>query len=99
VGQLLQGDAAQALSRTQLLNLAVEVETREVGLQAGAQDLIAAMESQLDRNFERRVEQCLQHLSDYTVLGQLGLVAELPIEGATHIERGKAVREALLGAD
>jgi len=69
-----------------------------VGLQASAQDLITQMESQLDRNFERMVEQCLQHLSDYTQLGQSGLAVELLIEGGTHIERGKSVREALLRA-
>jgi hypothetical protein len=56
------------------------------------------MESQLDQNFERQVELCLRHLSDYPQLGQSGLVADLLIEGATHIERGKAVRAALLRA-
>ncbi len=98
VGLLLQADAQQATSRAQLMTLAAEVETREVNLQAGAQDLITAMESQLDRSFERMVELCLQHLSDYPVLGQSGLAAELLIEGANHIERGKAVRAALLSA-
>jgi hypothetical protein len=98
VGQLLQADAQQAQSRAQLMSLADEVEKREVGIQASAHDLITQMESQLDRNFERRVEQCLQHLSDYTQLGQSGLAAELLIEGGNHIERGKSVREALLHA-
>jgi hypothetical protein len=98
VGLLLQAEAQQAQSRAQLMSLAAEVQTREVRLQAGAQDLIAALESQLDRNFERMVEQCLQRLSDYTQLGQSALGAELLIEGETHIERGKAVREALLRA-
>ncbi len=98
VGQLLEAEARQAQGRTQLLSLAVEVENREVGLQASAQDLIAALESQLDRNFERLVEQGLQHLSDYTLLGQSGLVDELMIGGATHIERGKVVRDRLLHA-
>jgi hypothetical protein len=98
VGLLLQADAQQAQSRAQLMTLADEVEKREVGLQASAQDLITQMESQLDRNFERMVEQCLQHLSDYTQLGQSGLAVELLIEGGTHIERGKSVREALLRA-
>jgi len=98
VGQLLQADAIQARSREALMTLAQEVETREVVLQSGAQDLIAAMESHLDRNFERAVEQCLQHLSDYTFLGQSTLTSELLIGGATHIERGRALREMLLGA-
>ena len=98
VGQLLQAEADQARDRAQLLILTVEAEKREVTLQAGAQDLIAAMESQLDRNFEHMVEQGLQHLSDYILLGQSGLVAELAIEGATHIERGRVLRDDLLRA-
>src|SRR5437764_15345554 len=80
------------------MSLATEVETREVGLRAGAQDLIAAMQSQLDHTFEREVERCLRHLSDYPQLGQSSLVADLLIEGANHIERGKAVRTAMLFA-
>ena len=98
VGLLLQADAQQAQGRAQLMSLAVEVQSREVGLHAGAQDLIAAMELQLDRSFERLVEQGLQHLTDFTQLGQSGLVTELAIEGATHIERGKVVRDNLLRA-
>lgn len=98
VGQLLLVDAEQARGRAQLMTLAAEVETREVGIQAGAQDLIAAMEAHLDRDFERTVEQCLQHLADYTFLGQSRLANELLLSGATHIERGKAVRNVLLQA-
>jgi hypothetical protein len=98
VGQLLQAEARQARSRAELISLTAEVQSREVGLQAGAQDLIAAIEEQIDRNFERMVEQALQHLSDYTLLGQSGLVAELMIGGATHIERGKVVRASLMRA-
>jgi hypothetical protein len=77
---------------------AAEVEAPEPRLQPGAQELIAAMESQLDGNFERRVEQGLRHLSEYAWLGQSGLATELLVEGANHIDRGKAVRAALLGA-
>lgn len=98
VGQLLQADVEQAKGRAELMNLTRVLEKREVDNQANAQSLIDAMELQLDRNFERTVERGLQHLSDYTQLGQSGLVAELLIEGATHIERGRAVRDALLNA-
>jgi hypothetical protein len=98
MGRLLQAEARQVQGRAQLLSLATEVETREVGLQAGAQDLIAELEAQLDRNFVRTVEQALRHLSDYITLGQSGLVDELMIAGATQVERGKAVRDDLLQA-
>lgn len=98
VGQLLQAEARQARGREQLMTLVTEMERGEVGLQAGAQDLIDAMEAQLDRSFERMVEQCLQHLSDYVDLGQSGLASELLIEGATQIERGRALRDVLVQA-
>ena len=39
VGQLLQAEARQVQGRAQLLSLTTEVEAREVGLQANAQDL------------------------------------------------------------
>ena len=45
---------------------------------------------------ERIVEHSLQHLSDTSLLGQSGLAEALMIGGATHLERGKAVREALV---
>jgi|SRR5690242_10686659 len=80
------------------LALSTAAAASQAGRQAGAQELIAAMESQLDGNFERLVEQCLWHLSQYAWLGQSELAAELAIEGANQIERGKAVREVLLGA-
>jgi hypothetical protein len=84
--------------RAQLLSLTTEVEAREVGLQANAQDLIAELEFQLDRALVRSFELGLRHLSDYATLGQSGLVNELMIAGATHVERGKAVRDDLLRA-
>jgi hypothetical protein len=94
----LRAGARQPRGRVPVVGTAAEVETPEAGLQPGAPELIAALEAQLDGNFERRVEQGLRHLSEYTWLGQSGLAAELLVEGANHIERGKAVRDALLGA-
>jgi hypothetical protein len=66
--------------------------------QAGAQKPSAAVETQLASMFERQVEQCLRHLSQYAWLGQSELALGLLIEGANAIERGKAVREILLDA-
>jgi hypothetical protein len=80
------------------LSLATEVEALEVGLQANAQDLIAELELQLDRGFVRTVEQGLRNLADYAALGHSALVEELMIEGATHVEKGKAVRDDLMRA-
>jgi len=98
IAQLLQVEARQAQGRAELLTLATEVQAREVGLQANAQDLIAELEMQLDRAFVRAVEQALRHLSDYAALGHSSLVDELMIPGATHVEKGKTVRDDLLRA-
>ncbi len=40
----------------------------------------------------------MRHLTDYTTLGQLPLATILRVHGATHIERGKAVREQMIRA-
>src|SRR5262249_21933360 len=98
VAQLLLAEAQQARGREQLFDLVTNLQQDELRLRAGAHDLIAAMESQLDRKFERTVELCSQHLSDFNSLGQSSLAAELLVEGANHIERGKALREVLLQA-
>jgi len=65
-----------------------------VGLQPGSQDLFDAMETQLDDNLERLVEQGLRRLSGYVWLGQSGLATDILVEGANYIDRGKAVRAA-----
>ena len=75
---------------------AIGVEPGGAGMPAGAQELIAALESQLDDSFARTVQDCLRHLSDYAYLGRSGLAGELLVDGATQIERGKAVHSALL---
>ncbi len=98
VGQMMDADTRQEAGRTQLIELAAEVQSREVKLQAGAEDLIAVFENQLDAQFVRWVEEGLRRLTDYTTLGQLPLTAQLQIQGETHIERGKAVREHLIQA-
>ena len=70
----------------------------EPWLQAGAQQLIATMESQLDERFERMVQAGLRHLPEYDWLGHSDLAEELLVEGVNQIERGKAVRQAILAA-
>ncbi|MEK7785567.1 MAG: hypothetical protein AAB658_09145, partial [Chloroflexota bacterium] len=71
VGQMMDADTRQEAGRTQLIELAAEVQSREVKLQAGAEDLIAVFENQLDAQFVRWVEAGLRRLTDYTTLGQL----------------------------
>jgi hypothetical protein len=80
------------------MQLATEVRSREVGLQVGADELLAVLENQPEAQFTRLVEDGLRHLADYTALGQSALAAHLDVQAATHIERGKAVRTELIRA-
>jgi len=98
VGRLAAGEAQQRQRRAELLNLAQVVEHGEATLQAEAQTLLTALGSQPDREFAHAVEAALQQLSDYTRLGASPLVTQLGLGGATHIERGKALRRQLLAA-
>jgi hypothetical protein len=78
--------------------LSAAIPARQADRQTGAQQLIAAMETQLDSAFERQVEQCLRHLSQYLWLGQSALAAELGMAGANRLETGKALRRLLVSA-
>jgi hypothetical protein len=98
LGRLLQAEARQAQERAQLIKVVTDLQTDEVNSQAEAQDLIAALETPPDREFERKVEQCLRRLGDFPWLGQSPLAVELQLGGATTIERGKLLRTTLLRA-
>jgi len=96
MGRLVHSHTQQRDSRERLSQLASEVQSRELGLQAGAEDLLRALENSPDREFIRLVEEGLRNLSDYAALGQSPLAAQLTAPGATHIERGKALRQILI---
>ncbi len=98
VGLLVSTDRQQLETRAHLASLAAEVQSREVGLQAGAEDLLAAIEHDPAPEFVRVVEEALRHLSDYPVLGQSPLAGQLEVAGLTHVERGKAVRQRIVQA-
>ncbi len=96
MGRLVHSHTQQRDSRERLSQLASEVQSRELGLQAGAEDLLTTLENSPDREFIRLVEDGLRNLSDYAALGQSPLAVQLTAPGATHIERGKAVRQMLI---
>jgi hypothetical protein len=98
IGRLVAGETQQQQRRAALLDLAQAVQHGEANLQSQAQTLITTLEALPDREFARSVETALQHLSDYTRLGSSPLVKTLRLAGATHIERGKALRQELLRA-
>jgi len=66
---------AERESRERLSQLASEVQSRELGLQAEVEDLLTTLENNPDREFVRLVEEALRNLADYAALGQspLGL--------------------------
>ena len=97
-GRVVASERRQSARRAELLSLASAVQTGEEELQAQAQNLITTLEAQPDLAFARQVEQALQHLSDFAFLGQSELVTALQIPVATHIERGKALRQRLVAA-
>ena len=96
MGRLVHTHARQRDSRERLIQLASEVQSRELGLQAEAEDLLTTLENNPDREFVRLVEEALRNLADYAALGQSPLAAQLTAPGATHVERGKAVRQMLI---
>ncbi|MCC7361914.1 MAG: hypothetical protein IT317_20690 [Anaerolineales bacterium] len=97
-GRLIEAEAQQRARRAELLTLAQGVARGEDTLQTQANLLATTLAAQPDREFTRAVERGLQHLADYAHLGASPLVKTLRVSGATHIERGKAVRERLLAA-
>jgi len=98
VGLLVAAYHQQRETRERLASLVAEAQSREVGLQASAEDLLAAIEQDPPAEFIHLVEDALRHLSDYPVLGQSPLAGQLKAQGVTHVERGKAVRNRLVQA-
>ncbi len=96
VGQLLRAEALRDQQEQDLIKMVRVMEEGEVTRQSSVHNLMRAMETPTSDKFERMVEHSLQHLSDTSLLGQSGLAEELLISGATHLERGRAVREALV---
>ena len=98
LGRMIATYIQQQEKRDDLLKIATEVQVRELDMQAEAENVLATRENEPDQEFVRLVEDALRHLSDYTNLGQSPLAEQLEIQGATHIERGKALREQLVRA-
>jgi hypothetical protein len=98
IGQLLRAEGRQAQGQKDLFSLTKEMDVLAVDTQADAQGLIDTIVTELDARFVRNVEYCLQHLSEYPLLGQSALVEDLAMGGSTHIERGKSLRDVLLRA-
>ncbi len=91
--RLFEADRRRRESRAQVLALAQEVE-RSAGLEP-AGSLIEQLESTPGPDFVRLVEDALRHIDDYNSLGGSSLAAQMGVQGATHIDRGKTLRARL----
>jgi hypothetical protein len=98
LGLMVLTHQRQQAARAQLASLADETQAREVGLQAGAEDLLTVLQAEPEPDLVNAVEHALRHLDDYSALDSSMLVGRLGIRSASHIERGKAVRQRLLQA-
>ena len=67
-------------------------------LQSESDKLITSLVTDPDLKFLKMVEDGLRKLSDIIVLGQSPLAEALNINGKTHIEHGKALRQELVNA-
>jgi hypothetical protein len=94
--RLFEADRRQRESRAQVVALAHEVE-RSAGLEP-AGNLIEQLVSTPGADFVRLVEDALRHIDDYNSLGGSSLADQLGVQGATHIDRGKALRARLTEA-
>ncbi len=82
-----------ALSKTQ----SWESDPR-ASLESESAQLISTLVTNPDPKFLKMVEDALRNLSDIITLGQAPLADELKISGATHIDRGKTLRQDLMDA-
>jgi hypothetical protein len=58
--------------------------------------MIDTIEINPDPEFIKTVEEGLRNLPDYIVLGQSALANKLAIQGASHVERGKQLRQLIV---
>ncbi|HUI88068.1 MAG TPA: hypothetical protein VLX61_05030 [Anaerolineales bacterium] len=69
-----------------------------MSLRAESDELITTLSTNPDPQFVKMVEDGLRNLSDIITLGQSSLAKALQIEGKTHIDRGKTLRQELIEA-
>lgn len=62
-----------------------------------AEEMMDTMESNLNSDFVKHVEDALRNLPDTIKLGQSPLAEKMSIAGASHIERGKRLQQMLTG--
>jgi hypothetical protein len=95
---LLAEAANKVASIVALAEIYSKETVHEKSLQTESNELITTLVTNPDPNFLKMVEGVLRKFSDAVTLGQSPLLQELKIKGETHIDRGNALREELVGA-
>jgi hypothetical protein len=95
---LLAEAANKVASIVALADIYSRETIHEKSLQSESNELITTLVTNPDPNFLKMVEGALRKFSDAVTLGQSPLLQELKIKGKTHIDRGNALREELVGA-
>lgn len=98
VGRVVRAHWQEQDTRQRLTSLTAEAQSSAQHLQAEAAGLMTAVDVNPDSRFLGWVEDALRNLVDYPTLGQSPLPVLLGVQGSTHIESGKAVRECLAQA-
>lgn len=97
-GRLLELQAQQDRARAHVQEIAANASARAALVREDTDQLLDAIARGPEPAFVKQVEEALRRLADYGALGECELAAALPLNGATHLERGRAVRAALIQA-
>jgi hypothetical protein len=93
---------ADIVDRVASIVALVEIQVRDrnprADLQSESDKLITSLVTDPDPKFLKMVEDGLRKLSDIIALGQSPLADVLKVNGKTHIENGKALRQELVKA-
>jgi hypothetical protein len=95
---LLAEAAVRVGSMLALRKISTQESDPRLSLESESAQLISTLSSNPDSKFLKLVEYGLRNLYDVVALGQSTLADELQIAAATHIDRGKSLREELVDA-
>lgn len=96
--QLLADVVERVASIVALVEIQVKDKSPRASLQSESDKLITSLVTDPDPKFLKMVEDGLKNLSDIIALGQSPLAGALKVNGKTHIEHGKALRQELVKA-
>ncbi len=96
VALLLHLEDLQVQQSDRLSVLAAEYQAGQVLLQTGKEAILERISQKPDAEVVSWVEDALRNLSDYSHLGRSPLVNYLGVDGETHLDQGRRLREKLL---